>query len=549
MSSDLGLVAVLPYPFWIGVLLLNIAFIVALRGDAAGPARRLVMLWLIVALVLVLFGTAAFVTDVPRGEVAFRHLGVADALTNSQGINPRIDAYFNWPAFFALLATVLQATGLDPIAVALWAPVLNMGLWLAALGVLVRYLTSDPRRRWLVLWIFCLGNWQDQDYLSPQAFGFFLYLVVVALIIGPLAARPSEFRGFRRADLAAWWRGRTPADPRPAHRVSALAVTLLLVTVICASHQLTPFMVLIALTALTLTGRLWPSRLPLITAVILGLWLAFPASTFLAGHPPLLDAGIPAALEANVVDRLSGSAGHVIVVQVRIVLTLVLWALAVAGAVRDWRSGRLDLRVVLLAVTPLLLFPVQLYGGEMLIRVSLFALPFIAFQACSVLLPTGGSTRPSFRAAGVLVLTGFLLAVLTVTGRFGNAQYDVFTDGEIAAVAAVQRFAPPGSAIISAAHPTPWRSEAYLEHRYRTIDDLCRNDLATATCGPLVYDYARRNPAGAVVLLTRSSKASLVLQGASSAGGLAELEAWLSSQDGVELAFGNADARAYRVTP
>jgi hypothetical protein len=331
--------------------------------------------------------------------------------------------------------------------------------------------------------------------------------------------------------------------------VSALAVTLLLVTVICASHQLTPFMVLIAMTALTLTGRLWPSRLPLITAVILGLWLAFPASTFLAGHPPLLDAGILAAIDANVVDRVSGSAGHVIVVQVRIILTLVLWALATAGAVRDWRSGRLDLRVVLLAVTPLLLFPVQLYGGEMLIRVSLFALPFIAFQACSVLLPRGGSTRLSLRAAGALALTGFVLAVLTVTGRFGNAQYDVFTDDEIAAVAAAHSLAPPGSAIISAAHPTPWRSEAYLEHKYRTIEDLCRNDLSTDTCGPLVYDYARRNPAGAVMLLTRSSEASLVLQGASSADGLAELEEWLSSQDGVEIAFGNADARVYRVTP
>jgi hypothetical protein len=284
---------------------------------------------------------------------------------------------------------------------------------------------------------------------------------------------------------------------------------------------------------------------------------------------------LQAATEANVVDRVSGTAGHVFVVEVRVVLTLVLWVLAAVGAVRDWRRGRLDIRVVLLAVSPLLLFPAQVYGGEMLIRVSLFALPFIALQACSVLLPAGGSTRPSslaadlaadgsaggsflaagssarrsFVAVGGLAVTCFVLAVMTVTGRFGNAQYDVFTDGEIAAVAAVQGLAPPGSAIISAAHPTPWRSEAYLEHRYRTIDDLCRSDLSAATCGPLVYDYALKVPAGAVVLLTRSSEASLVLQGAGSAGGLAELEKWLSVQDGVELAFSNVDARAYRVTP
>ncbi|WP_307466207.1 glycosyltransferase, partial [Pseudarthrobacter oxydans] len=414
--------------------------------------------------------------------------------------------------------------------------------------VLTGYLTRDPRRRWLVLWVFCLGSWQDQDYLSPQAFGFFLYLVVVALLVGPLAARAPALRGYRRAELAAWWRGRSPAEPRPGQRVSALVVALLLVTVICASHQLTPFMVIIAITALTLSGRVWPSRLPLITVVVLTLWLVYPASAYLIGNPPLADAGLLGAAEANVIDRLSGTAGHVLVVQVRIVLTLVLWALAAAGAVRDWRRGRLDIRVVLLAVTPLLLFPAQLYGGEMLIRVSLFALPFIAIQACSVLLPADGRTRPSFRAAGALALTCFLLAVLTVTGRFGNAQYDVFTDDEIAAVAAVQRLAPPGSTIISAAHPTPWRSEAYLEHRARTIDDMCRSDLSTATCGPLVYDFARHSPSGAVVLFTRSSEASLVLQG-SSARGFAELEEWLSAQGGVELAFSNVDARVYRVTP
>jgi len=589
VASDLGLVAVLPFPFWVGVLLLNVAFVVALRGDAAGPARRLVMVWLVVVLVLVLFGTAAFVTDVPRGEVAFRHLGIADALSGAQGIDPGIDAYFNWPGFFALLATVLGATGLDPVAVALWAPVVNVGLWLVALGVLTGYLTRDPRRRWLVLWVFCLGSWQDQDYLSPQAFGFFLYLVVIALLLGPLAARAPGFpgfRGFRRADLAAWWRGRVPVESRPGLRVGALVVTLLFVAVICASHQLTPFMVLIAITALTLSGRVWPSRLPLIAVVLLTLWLVYPASAYLIGNPPLAEAGLQGATEANVLDRLSGTAGHVLVVQVRIVLTLVLWALAAAGAVRDWRRGRLDVRVAILAATPLLLFPAQLYGGEMLIRVSLFALPFVAVLACSILLPTAGSThpaahaahgsthaaahaahgsthaaahaaahaaqdpaRPSFRAAGALALACFLLAVLTVTGRFGNAQYDVFTDDEIAAVAAVHRLAPPGSSIISAAHPTPWRSEAYLEHRARTIDDMCRSDLSTATCGPLVYDFARHSPGGAVVLLTRSSEASLVLQGAGSARGLDELEEWLSAQSGVELAFSNADARVYRVTP
>ena len=550
VNSDLGLAAELPYPYWIAVLVLNVTFVVALRGDSSGPAGRLVMMWLLAVQVLVLFGAAAFVTDVPRGEVAFRHLGITDALADTQAVDPGIDAYFNWPGFFGLLATILEATGLDPVTVALWAPVFNVGLWLVAVAVLLSYLTPDPRRRWLALWIFCLGNWQDQDYLSPQAFGFFLYLVVAVLLIGPLGARPSRFRGFRPANLAAWWRERSPVDPRRGFRVGAFAVVILLIAVICASHQLTPFMLLMVITVLTLSGYVWPGRLPLIAGIVLVLWLIYPASTYLAGHPPMEDAGLTAAVESNVAERVSGTPGHVFVVQVRVVLTVLLWILAAVGAVRDWRRGRLDLRVVLFAASPLLLFPVQMYGGEMLIRVSLFALPFVALLACSALLPKKSSgMRPSFRTGGVLVVTFCLLAAMTVTGRFGNARYDVFTDDEMAAVATAESMAPPGAAIIAAAHPTPWRTETYLEHPYRAIEDLCRQDLTAETCGPAFYGYARENPAGAVVLLMRSAEASLVLQGDSTTANMQEMEEWLQAQSGVELAFSNADARIYRVAP
>lgn len=549
VNSDLGLAAVLPYPYWAGVLLLNITFILALRGNAAGPAGRPVMLWLLAVQVLVLFGAAAFVTDVPRGEVAFRHLGIADAMADTEMVDPTIDAYFNWPSFFGLLATVFRSTGLDPVTVALWAPVLNVGLWLLAVAVLLRYLTRDERRRWLVLWIFCLGNWQDQDYLSPQAFGFFLYLVVLVLLLGPLAAESARLRGLRPQALAAWWRARRPADPHPGRRVASLLVVVLLVVVISASHQLSPFMLLTAIAALTLTGRVWPGRLSLITAIVLVLWLVYPASTYLVGHPPMEDAGLSDAVQSNVAERVSGTPGHVFVVQVRVVLTVVLWALAGLGALRDWRRKRLDIRVAALAVSPLVLFPAQMYGGEMLIRVSLFALPFIALLASSFLLPRQRSTRPSFGRAGALVLTSMVLAAMTVTGRFGNARYDVFSDDEMAAVAFAESMAPPGSAILAAAHPTPWRSDAYLAHPYRAIEDLCHQDLTAVTCGPTFYGYARHNPAGGVVVLLRSAEASLVLQGDSTADNLEEMEAWLRAQDGVQLEFSNAEARVYRVTP
>ena len=110
--------------------------------------------------------------------MSWRHLGIADAMANGV-FDPRIDVYFNWPGFFPGLATFIEATGLPPLQVAAWAPVANVALW-----SLVAALRASPRDKdaiFIPLWLFLIGNWIDQDYLSPQALGFLLLLVILAL--------------------------------------------------------------------------------------------------------------------------------------------------------------------------------------------------------------------------------------------------------------------------------------------------------------------------------------------------------------------------------
>lgn len=547
VDSDFGLVARLPATYWVGLLVLNVMFMATLFGRQRNRPNPWLMTLLTAALVVVLFGAAAMVTDYPRGEVAWRHIGIADALAQTGSIDPDVDAYFSWPGFFALLAVFLGATGIAPLDVAVWAPVFNMGLWLVALAVLVRSLTTDARRLWLTLWLFCLGNWHDQDYLSPQAFAFFLYLVVLVLLLRPLRADAPPLRGRRPPDLLAWWRGRTPTEPDPRRRVGALLVCLLLVIVICASHQLTPFMLLVAVMALTLSGRTWAQGLPLLVMIALGIWLAYPASAYLIGHPPLADLGMESAAAANVTDRVAGTPGHVVVVQLRMGLSVLMWVLAAIGVLLERRRGQLDIRPVLLAASPFILLPAQSYGGEMLIRVSLFALPFTAYLAAAALLPFRRAASPR-RAVRLGALCG-LLAVLTVTARYGNTQFDMFTQNEITASQKMYQLAPKGAAIISGAHPTPWRSREYLGHKYRTVKDLCQLDHEANACGEVVYAYARRNPAGAVLLMNRAAKSSMVMQGVLTPGTFEEFEQWLGHRDTIHLVYKNPDARIYRIDP
>ena len=114
-----------------------------------------------------LYGSASFASSTTRGEVAWRHVGIAESLVNSGQVTSQADAYFSWPGFFALIGTFSRASGVQALDLTPWAPVVNGLLWLAALALVVRALTSDTRRIWLTLWVFCLGNWIDQDYLSP----------------------------------------------------------------------------------------------------------------------------------------------------------------------------------------------------------------------------------------------------------------------------------------------------------------------------------------------------------------------------------------------
>ena len=162
-----------------------------------------------------MYGAASFASSTTRGEVAWRHVGIAESLVSSGQVTAQADAYFSWPGFFALIGTFSRASGIQALDLTPWAPVVNGLLWLAALALVIRALTPDKRRLWLSLWVFCLGNWIDQDYLSPQAFGFFLYLVVIALLLTVLSARAGAPTSWRPAALLVWWRARTPRGAGP----------------------------------------------------------------------------------------------------------------------------------------------------------------------------------------------------------------------------------------------------------------------------------------------------------------------------------------------
>ena len=93
------------------------------------------------------------------------------------------------------------------------------------------------------------------------------------------------------------------------------------------------------------------------------------------------------------------------------------------------------------AFAPLLLIPLQSYGGELLLRLYLFSLPF---AVCLVVLPlTSDKTAGlSLRRSLGLLLMGAVLATGTVVSRYGNDGMESFNDDEIAVVNHLYSTAP-----------------------------------------------------------------------------------------------------------
>ena len=122
----------------------------------------------------------------------------------------------------------------------------------------------------------------------------------------------------------------------------------------------------------------------------------------------------------------------------------------------------------MLAATPLLIIPLQVYGGEIVLRAYLFSLPFIVFFAASIFFTTGGPVHPRrslvlVALSGVMLLGGFLVT------RYGNERIDYITYAELAGVRHLYEIAPSGATLVSTGY-VPWKFQGIEKYDYRQLD-------------------------------------------------------------------------------
>ncbi len=420
--GGVGLIPALPVIYFIAIGVVVVSATLLLIAPA--PSRTRLALH-IGALIVMLYGTAPFVYAEPRYSWLYKHVGVVDYISVHHHLGKSIDIFHSWPGFFALAAWFGRVAGISgPLAVAAWSQLFFNLLVCLVLAFALRAFDLTWRERWLALMIFVGANWVAQDYFAPQAVGFVLSMGILAIAVhwcrddrtAPWLRRLiSRLRDFVGAPQPAP-RPRPPRAERRRSRsvpVAPICALVLAYAALVITHELSPYVIVLQLGLLTLVGRLRPRWLaPLLLALALA-YLA-PRFGYVNQTYGLLDS--LGQFFSNVrppsVLGLHLSRDQLLVARASRALSILIWGFAAMGAYLRFRAGRPVLVLAVLAFSPFLLLGLQSYGGEAILRVQLFSLPWSACLAASALAPRKGGSRTRgwlLSCVALLVTVGLFL--------------------------------------------------------------------------------------------------------------------------------------------
>lgn len=438
--DDFGLLTKLPVIWFIAVAAVLALFLWGLVSKPVAPPRMLGAS--LSVLVVMLYASAALLSSVPRLAWTYKHIAVTDFISTTGGIDPSLDIYNRWPGFFSASAFLGEAFGYpDALAYASWSEVTSALVDVFIVVAIARAILVRPRVYWTAGLVFALSNWVGQNYYSPQTFAYTLYLTMCLIILSYLRGTPIKaVRVFERR----WAKCERDGEPtvgvpsRPL-RTGAIVAVLALQAGIAASHQLTPYLAVLGLLPLFVVGFFrpkWvgPALLAIAVIYLLPNWAYIgDRFGFFNGYDAVDNAtNRPADAVPRTTPEQWQEAGLM-------VLSALTGILAFLGFVRNLRNGevRTTMLVGWLAVAPGFVLFVQAYGGEALLRVYLFSLPWLAIGVGWFFWPSGRGMRAgpavSWRRSVPAVTSLSAMAILFVGTYFQPELDHRVPAGEVAA--------------------------------------------------------------------------------------------------------------------
>ncbi|MDT5075606.1 MAG: hypothetical protein QOJ80_243 [Mycobacterium sp.] len=541
--GDYGLIPLLPITFWVALAVLLVSFSVLVRRAATATPLLVAH---VLTLIAILHATPCLLYGTLRYSWAWKHVGVVDYFLRQNGVNTGIrelSAYQNWPAFFNINAMLDKAAGLQTsLDYAVWAPPFFNVLLIGPLFLIFRTFTADRRLVWSAILIFFMGSWVGQDYFAPQACAYFLYLTVIALCLRYLG---------RHSDVRA----------RDRRLIAGLAIVPMMAA-IAPTHQLTPLMLICGLGVLAVFCR---QRVWLLMLLMIGFtvgWDLMFAGEWINENLKSIASSIGTLghnADSGFINLGAASHSQAVVAQIDRAHSAVVWALGFVGLARRFRR-RSELAMPLLAVAPIPLIMTNDYGGEMIFRVYLFGLPFVAFYAAAAFFPREISRRsegqPKRRrmALGARVALPVVLLLLVpgfAAGYYGKEQGNYFSPQEVSAAKFLYGIAPRGSLLIGTTSDFPWafmNFESYDYLRFALLEPKDRQAILDDPAGMLSDIMAAGAHHHAYLLLSRAQEADVEMIGALPRGTLARIKQTLIDSPKFTVIYRNPSATVITLT-
>jgi hypothetical protein len=520
---------------------------------ATRPNGLLIVLY-IMAIVVVLYATVPAITAVPHYPWVYKHIGVTRFLNAHGGVEfASGDIYNRWPGFFALGAVFSRLAGVDPLSFAAWAEPFFALIDALLVAAIARAITRDIRVAGYAALIFTLGSWVGQAYYAPQAAAYTLAFVLLLVFVRSFSG--GDLMPFFKRLMERIIRKDQPrielARPLPWSRTTSIAIVLGLDAVIIATHQLTPYVLVLQLGALTILGTARPRWLVIAMGAMTVAYL-LPNLGYIAHNYGLFTGFDPAS---NVqgqqwgpphIDWFDANAGGI--------LSVILITLMLVSAFRLARlgSGYKALPLLVLALAPFGILFAQNYGGEASLRVFLFSSPWR-----DVLVALGVQTirRPRVRLAAALA-TGLVLAYMFIPAFYGAEELNIIPPGEVQASEYFYAHAPAGSVLMLSSPDFPtWIGARYKLMRGPVADDrpslIGIESFENRPLGPAqiptVISTIRQYSKNGFIVFSTSEDLFTRLQELTPPGALENLERAVASSPHFHLWYSTSDARIYKL--
>ena len=427
--GDFGLIHSLSYSYFISMALLLGSFILALRSTE----DRRIFFAIILILILIIFLTPSIIEGTSRFRFSYKVYGFAEYIIRNGNFNPNAIWYHDWPGSFlwiSMLSDIIKQN--DDFLILMYFPFIIQILYLFPLYIFLKSLFQNDKKIWISIWIFYIINFINQDYMSPQAFAYLYYLIMLSIIVKLANIGTIDRSGTIDRNGTIDSNNTNYNNINYSNNISYKFTSVILISGLTITHMLTPMIVLsiIFFSALFSPSSIKKNlfKFTLVLTIIMTVWVIYGAQQYLNWH--LLDffqntfGGLD-SYSQNIQQRVSGSPAHLIVSELMIGTTLISGVFAIIGIIlsfyRKDKISKLNIKLVSMIIAIMVLAKSP-YGGEMIMRIFLFILPFVSFFIAQI-----------YVSKAKIILTVFLIVMtpLNLVTHYGNEKYDYVSKAEL----------------------------------------------------------------------------------------------------------------------